>query len=179
MKNHFELLRKCSLKTLGHCVIVIGVATIAAPGFAAAPKKADVKETLVTPKAIIGPADQRKYQELTEAYEQNNFEVFQQRLEVFRKDFPRSFYQDDAAYLLGMMQAGRKEYGSALKTFNETLKSYPTSNRVRMLLLSKGTMLKKMNLPELASGPLEQVKRRFPGSPEALRAEVELKLLKR
>lgn len=178
MKNHFEMLRNCSLKSLGHCVIVIAVATVSTSAFSAAPKKMDVKEALVTPKAILGPADQRKYQELTDAYEQNNFELFQHRLSIFRKDFPRSFYQDDAGYLLGMMQAGRKEYGSALKTFNETLKSYPTSNRVRMLLLSKGTMLKKMNLPELASGPLEQVKKRFPGSPEALRADVELKLLK-
>jgi len=168
MKKHLQMLRILSLSL---CV------TSAA--FAAAPKKADVKELLVTPKAILGPADQRKYQELTEAYEQNNFEVFQQKLAVFQKDFPRSFYQDDASYLLGMMQAGRKEYGTALKTFNETLKNYPTSNRVRMLLLSKGTMLKRMNLPELANGPLEQVKKRFPGSPEALRANVELKLLKR
>ncbi len=176
MKKLTEMLRNLSRSFVRNGTIVLCVTSSVA---AAAPKKMDEKDALVAPKAILGPADQRRYQELAEAYEQNNYDSFQQKFASYQKDFPRSFYLDDASYLLGMMQAGRKEYGTALKTFNETLKNYPTSNRVRTLLLSKGTMLKRMNLPELAAGPLEQVKKRFPGSPEALRANVELKLLKR
>lgn len=118
------------------------------------------------------------YQQITVAYEQNDLDVFRSKYSRLQKDFANSIYLDDAEYMLGMMFAGRKDYGLALKTFNEALKKYPTSNRLRTLLLSKGTTLKRMNLNELALIQFEQVKKKFPGSPEALRADVELKLIR-
>lgn len=128
-------------------------------------------------KQIPVMTESSEYLALEDAFEKNNFEDFKAKYEMFRKKYPTSSFLDDAEYMKGMLHAGRKEYGYALQTFNGALRKYPTSNRVRTLILTKGTTLKKMNLPELAKPQLENVKKKFPGSPEALRAEVELKLL--
>jgi TolA-binding protein len=137
---------------------------------AALPKLKQTEEAMVSEREI--------YQQLTVAYEQNDLDSFRSKYSRLQKEYTNSIYLDDAEYMLGMMFAGRKDYGLALKTFNEALKKYPTSNRLRTLLLSKGTTLKRMNLNELALIQFEQVKKKFPGSPEALRSDVELKLIR-
>jgi len=133
------------------------------------PKKSDGKSATREEKTV--------YREVAVAYEQNDFAAFQEQMILFKKDYPTSIFMDDVHYMLGMMHAGRKEYGQALKTFNEALTKFPSSNRLRTLMLSKGTTLKRMNLHELAENLFQQVKKKFPGSPEALRAEMELKLI--
>lgn len=149
---------------------------------AAVPNKAKQKptqkvETKKTASKSATREEKTVYREVAVAYEQNDFAAFQEKMSLFKNEYPSSIFMDDVHYMLGMMHAGRKEYGQALKTFNEALTKYPSSNRLRTLMLSKGTTLKRMNLHELAENLFQQVKKKFPGSPEALRAEMELKLI--
>ena len=144
--------------------------------------KNEIDKSMKVERAIRDPNSNASnefkiFSELEDAYESNNEEAFlQKRAEFFRK-FPESSYIDDVNYLAGMMNAGKKNYGAALKDFDDTIQLNPSGNKVRTAMLSKAALYKRMNLPEYAKPIFEQIKKRFPGSPEALRAEIELKLI--
>jgi TolA-binding protein len=119
------------------------------------------------------------YAELVGSYDRNNEIAFFSRLQAFLQNYPKSPLADDALYLAGLMSLSNKNYGPALRYLNQVLKKYPTSNKASASLFAKGVALKKMNLTQESRIAFMKVRKSYPGSPEALRAETELKLLVR
>lgn len=124
-------------------------------------------------------SDRELYSELVSTYDRNDLFGFHSRLQMFQSRFAHSPLMEDALYLGGLMSVSEKNYGVALKNFNRILKEHPHGHKVAAALFAKGATLKKMNLPQQARQSWAQVERRFPGSPESLRAGAELKILTR
>lgn len=141
--------------------------------------------TVVTkPEPLIAAADLKLseldlYAELIRSYDMNNEIRFFSRYHAFMKKYSQGSLADEAMYLAGLFSLSNKNYGPSLKYFNQILKQYPTSNKTSSALFGKGIALKKMNLAEESKLALAAVQKKFPGSPEALRAEGELKILNR
>lgn len=124
-------------------------------------------------------SDRELYAEMVGSYDRNNEIAFFSRLQAFMENHPQSPLADEALYLAGLMSLSNKNYGPALRYMNQIIKKYPTSNKVPAALFAKGIALKKMNLPDQSRQAFLKVRKSYPGSPESLRAETELKLLVR
>jgi TolA-binding protein len=118
------------------------------------------------------------YHAALNAYDRNDEFGFRGMSQTFLRRFPKSNLCDDVIYLSGLMYLTQKQYGSALLEFNTVLKKHISSNRAASAQFAKGVTLKRMNLDGQAKHAFLQMKKSFAGSPEALRAESELKLLK-
>lgn len=124
-------------------------------------------------------SDKELYAELLGSYDRNNEIAFFSRLQAFQGQYAKSPLADDALYLAGLMSLSNKNYGPALRYFNTVLKKHPMSNRASASMFAKGVALKKMNLTDESRRTFALVRKTYPGSPESLRAETELKLLTR
>ena len=129
--------------------------------------------------AIPSAKEQKIYEELVQAFERNDELSFQSRFQAMMMDHAKSVYADEVLYLAGMMAFSNKLYGRALKYFNQVLTEYPRSNRSRAALYAKAATYRKMNLQTQSTSVFEQVQKRFPGSPEAHRAALDLKVEKK
>jgi TolA-binding protein len=124
-------------------------------------------------------SDRELYAELVGSYDRNNEIAFFSRFQAFQEKYSKSPLADDATYLAGLMSLSNKNYGPALRYFNQLLKQHPNSHKAAAAWFAKGATLKKMNLNEESRYAFSKVRQSYPGSPEALRAETELKLLTR
>jgi TolA-binding protein len=118
------------------------------------------------------------YGELVKAYRANDEIGFKSRLQTFMTRFANSSYADNALYLAGRMAYGNKNYGEAIRYYQRVISEYPRSNKVVGAKLAKGVAYKKMNLQPQAKLVFSELQKRYPGSPEAFRAENEMKILK-
>lgn len=118
------------------------------------------------------------YAELLNSYNRNDMIRFQSYQRSFMKRFKNSPLADDAIYLSGLLQLSGKQYGPALLDFNQVLNKYPYSNKTTAALYAKGVSLKRMNLNKEAKTVFSQVIKKYPGSPESLRAKAELGTVK-
>jgi TolA-binding protein len=130
-------------------------------------------------KTDLKISDRELYGELLAAYDRNDEFGFHSRLQMFQERFARSPLMEDSLYLAGMMAVSEKNYGVALRNFNRILKEHPHGHKVASALFAKGATLKKMNLPDQARQSWLQVQKHFPGSPESMRAAMEIKILNR
>lgn len=116
--------------------------------------------------------------EIFNRFERNDELGFYARKSLFIKKFPNSARADEVFYLSGMMAFSSKDYGSALRDFNQVIKQYPYSNKKPAALFAKGAVLRKMDMAPLAKNAFAKVVTQYPGSPEALRAQNELRTIK-
>jgi TolA-binding protein len=98
---------------------------------------------------------------------------------MFERKFSKSPLMEDALYLEGLMAVSEKNYGVALQSFNRILREHGHGHKASSALFARGVVLKKMNLPGRAKQSWILVQKKYPGSPESARADVELKLLTR
>lgn len=131
-----------------------------------------------TTQALPSDTEKRIYEEMVQAYERNDELSFQSRFQRMLIDYPKGVYADESLYLAGSLAFSNKLYGRALRHFDQILKDYPRSNRARAALYAKAAAYRKMNLRPQAVSVFEQVKTRYPGSPEAVRADVDLKVIR-
>lgn len=139
-------------------------------------KKNEMEGKVATP--LPSEKERQIYDELVQAYERNDELSFQSRFQRLMADHPRSLLADEALYLAGMMSFSNKLYAQAIKHFSKILTDYPSSNRVRAALFAKASAYRKMNLLTQSTEVYNEVKSRYPGSPEAKRADVELRIVK-
>ena len=149
---------------------------------AEAAKRPSIKKVVIDP--VIAPPDSKLserdlYAELVKSYDMNNEIRFFSRYQAFMRSYGKGPLADDAIYLAGLFSLSNKNYGPSLKYFNLIIRQYPSSDKASGALFAKGVALKKMNLGEESKQIFAQVQKKYPGSPEALRAEGELKILKR
>ncbi len=114
---------------------------------------------------------------LSEARDRQDVVGFNKRYDVFMQRFSMGALAGDAVYLAGLQELSLKNYGKALKYFSMVQKLYPYNHRAASSLYFKGVTLKKMNLATQAVSAYSLVVKKYPGSPEALRAHNELKYL--
>lgn len=137
------------------------------------------KSAVVEAQPRLAKMDEKKlYSELMTKFDQNDELGFQSRYQAFKSSYPKSALMDDVVYTSGLLKLANKNYGQALVEFNTVLKRYPRSNRAVSSQFAKGVVLKRMNLNDQAMNSFQLVKKTYPGSPEALRAENELKIMR-
>lgn len=132
----------------------------------------------LTGKDISKENDITLYAEMVSAYQDDNEIAFKSRLQSMLKRFPQSPYADNALFLAGRMAVDHNNFAEAIRYFGKIETDYPTSNKIVSAKFAKGMTYKKMNLPEFAGRTLQDVRKKYPGSPESFRADAELKMLK-
>jgi len=118
------------------------------------------------------------YAEIFNAYRTNNEIGFKSRMQTFMTRFPTSAYADNVLYMAGRMAFSNKNYAEAIKYYQKVITQYPRSNKAVAAKFAKGIAYKQMNLAPQAKGVLADLRKKYPGSPEAFRAENELKLMR-
>lgn len=118
------------------------------------------------------------YGEIFSAYKAGDEIGFKSRLQTFMTRFPTSPYADNVLYLAGRMAFGNKNYAEAIRYYQKVITQYPRSNKVVAAKFAKGVAYKKMNLAPQAKNVLTDLRKKYPGSPEAFRAENELKIMR-
>lgn len=132
---------------------------------------------LVNPVQASALNDKDLYSELVGSFDRNDEIAFFPRFQAFTEKYSKSPLADDAYYLAGLMSLSNKNYGPALRYFNQILQKYPLSNKSSSALFAKGVTLKKLNLNEESRNVFAKVRKNYPGSPEARRAQTELKIM--
>lgn len=118
------------------------------------------------------------YAAILNTYNRNDQVRFLAYYRSFKKRFAKSPLADEATYLNGLYALSEKQYGKALVSFNEILTKYSFSNKTTAAMYAKGITLKRMNLKNESQVVFRTVLKKYSGSPEALRARVELGLVK-
>lgn len=118
------------------------------------------------------------YAEIFGAFRASDEIGFKSRMQTFMTRFPASAYADNVLYLAGRMAFDNRNYAEALKYYQKVITQYPRSNKVVAAKFAKGIAYKRMQLEPQAKGVFANLRKEFPGSPEAFRAENELKLMK-
>lgn len=145
--------------------------------FGALPQKKKLE--IKGPIPAMSASEKELYAQLVGSYDRNDEIAFFSRFQSFQAKYPHSPLADETLYLAGLMSLSNKNYGPALRYFNQVIDRYPSSNKAASSLFAKGVALKKMNLTDESRKIFRSVQKSYPGSPEAMRAELEMKILTR
>jgi len=118
------------------------------------------------------------YAEIFNAYRSNDEIGFKSRLQTFMTRFKNSSYADNVLYMAGRMAFNSKNYAEAIRYYHRVITQYPRSNKVVAAKYAKAVAYKQMDLAPQAKGVFAELRKKYPGSPEAFRAENELKLMR-
>jgi len=159
---------------LGITSFVILCSVVAPSSQAAVPKNPEP----VSAAKQFPEGEEILYTRVLENYRKGNIEELQKLANRLTKLFPHSVYCDNALYLTGLAMVEKGVFGPAIKIFDRIEEQYPVGNKRVAAIYAKSAIYKKLNLPQLSKMMLEKVVRVYPGTPEALRAQMELKQLK-
>lgn len=145
-----------------------------------AKKKLSDQELLteLTGKKISKQNEASLYMQIANAFQIKKSDVLRQKSKEFMIRFPKSSLMDNVLYVNGLSEMENSRYVEALKFFQRIEKEYPKGDRAGAARLSKALMYKRMNLKDQSQSNLQAVHTSYPGSPEAYRAQVELKIMK-
>lgn len=132
----------------------------------------------LTGKDVSKENDITLYAEMVSAFQDDSEIAFKSRMQSMLKRFPQSAYADNALLLAGRMAVDHGNYAEAIRYFGQIEKDYPNSNRIVSAKFAKAMTYKRMNLPEFANRILQEVRAKYPGSPESFRADAELRMFK-
>lgn len=96
--------------------------------------------------------------------------------DLLLKNYPQSIHADNAVYLTGMLDMQRGRFAEAIKNFGAVQTLYPAGNKVPAALYAKSMTYNKLNMNQLSLQILEEVIKKYPGSPESQRAWMDLRL---
>jgi TolA-binding protein len=121
---------------------------------------------------------QQIYEKIIEKYRSNDLKAIEIYTNLLLAKYPQSHFADNALYLEGMLAFSIKSYAKSLECFQKIISIYPNGNKAVSALFAKGILYKKMNLRSESENVLTNIKTKYPGSPESLRADAEIKILK-
>jgi TolA-binding protein len=170
-------MRQCFVLTITFVLSLFAIESLAAKKVADAFSKESLMIEL-TGKDVSKVDETTLYAEIFNAYRSNDEIGFKSRLQTFITRFPSSPYADNVLYLAGRRAFSAKNYAEAIKYYQKVITQYSRSNKAVAAKFAKAVTYKKMNLEPQAEGVLNDLRRRYPGSPEAFRAENELKLMR-
>ncbi len=132
------------------------------------------QQLTITPKET----EFQSFKVVQESFQKLSGPQFRLTADRFLKNHPASPMADDVLYLIGLSQFSEAQYGASLKSFNHLIRFYPSSNRLPSAKLAKAAVFKKLKLPQISKKHLAELAEQFKGSPEAFRAESEIRILK-
>lgn len=136
--------------------------------------KISIKREFQLPKIVT---EETLYSEILNAYQSRQLDRMDFMCEKFIERFPRSVFADNALYLKGQLGLALGAPTEALRSFEMVLQRYPTGNKRASALFGKAVAYRKLQLYPYAEKVLDQVKKKFPGSPEYFKVDLERKLL--
>ncbi len=117
------------------------------------------------------------YSKVLETYRARNPREMETTLGLLLKSYPESVFADNALYLSGLMSFEKGDLSGAKMKFDRLLRDFPRSNKAVAALFAKASMERKIGRANEAKRGFLHVRDLFPGSPEAARVAVELKLI--
>jgi len=97
-------------------------------------------------------------------------------LQEFLSKFPDDPRAPEAQLFVGNALTAQKKYDLAVTQYDIVLQKYPDSDTTKTALLKKGLALAELN-PQQATATLQEVAKKYPGTPEAQAANAKLKEL--
>ncbi len=157
--------------------------SIAVPNNAAlTPKTSSLKSATLNPSLPISVSPEKTsehflYSKILETYRVRNVREMETTLGLLLKSYPDSVFADNALYLSGLMSFENGDLSDSKSKFDRLLRDYPRSNKAVAALFAKASIERKLGRSNEAKRGFVQVRDLFPGSPEAARVAVELKLI--
>lgn len=129
--------------------------------------------------ASLPEGEKAIYLRVVEAYRKADVTETYKFRDLMLKNYPRSIYADNALYLTGLLDYQRGRVAEAVKNFGEISRRYPNGNKVPAAMYARSMAYNKLNIPHLSKQILEDITKRYPGSPESQRAWIDLRLKER
>ena len=117
------------------------------------------------------------YSKILDTYRSKNSNELERTQALLMKSYPESVFIDNAIYLNGLLAFENGDYKKAVTHFDRLLRDYPRSNKAVAALYARASCEKRLGRVMNAKRGYIQVRDLYPGSPEAARVSVELKLL--
>ncbi len=121
--------------------------------------------------------DNYLYSEMVRSFQSRDVERLELLLGELLNQFSHSIHADNALVITGQLNLSLGRSAEALRLFEQVIKDYPFANRLPAALLGKAVAYKNLKLYKYANTALDQLKKDFPGSPEAYRSELEKRLI--
>jgi tol-pal system protein YbgF len=131
-------------------------------------------EMKTTAQPLEGPDD--LWRDASVNYSSGLYDLAINGLQEFLSKFPTDLRAADAQLRIGDALSAQKKYDLAITQYDIVLQKYPESDKTRAALLKKGLAQAETNQPQAVS-TLNEVAKKFPGTPEAISAQTKLKEL--
>lgn len=118
------------------------------------------------------------YTRLLDAYRHGKLDEVQRHRNSLVRNYPSSIHLDNAYYLTGMLQLQNQRYGEAVRDFGVVAQKFQRSGKRPAALFALGVTYQRLNLQPQAHRVFAKLQKEYPGSTEAQRAWMQLRLEK-
>jgi TolA-binding protein len=115
------------------------------------------------------------YSKVLDSFRTKDEAALRKSEELLEKSYPDSVFADNAAYLEAELALQLGDRNRALRLFDALLNRYPNGNKAGAAMYGKAMVLRESKRAAAARDVLRALRVRYPGSPEAIRAERELR----
>jgi TolA-binding protein len=126
---------------------------------------------------VVQTSEQRLYSKVLESYRVHRDLDLQKAVQILLKTYPDSVYADNALYLAGLLAFESNNLAHSSLYMDRVLREYPNGNKMVSALFAKAMIAKRNRNFVEAKALLESIRKLYPGSPEAMRAGTEEKLI--
>ncbi len=138
----------------------------------------DAAVSLIEPILSLPQSESEYYQKIVETYQKGQVDKLKSLNESFLRAYPNSIHLDNSLYLLGLAKVEKGQLQPALKTMDELIDKYPRANKRPAALFAKAAIYRDLKLQSQSLFVLDSLIKSYPGSPEAKRAELEMRIIK-
>jgi TolA-binding protein len=121
--------------------------------------------------------EQLLYSKVLESYRTHKMDELQKTLQILLKTYPDSIFADNAVYMAGLLAFESGELNRADLLMDRVLRDFPRGNKAVSAMFAKAMIQKKSRKLFEARHTLASLRQLYPGSPEAARADVEVKMV--
>jgi TolA-binding protein len=133
------------------------------------------------PEAIATDSDESAehnlYAKVISSYRQKDSAALKRVSEILLKTYPQSVFADRAIYLNAHLAFETSNDALAMSECEKIIHNYPNAHKLVSTYFLEAQILKKKGRINEARNVLNEIQTFYPGSPEAFRTPVELKLL--
>ena len=122
-------------------------------------------------------AEHNLYAKVIASYRQKNQNSLNRVTEILLKTYPQGVFADRAIFLNAKLEFENANDQAALIDCDKLIRNYPNASKLVSTFFLKAQILKKQGRFGEAKSVLADVQTYFPGSPEAYRVPLEMKLL--
>lgn len=122
-------------------------------------------------------AEHNLYAKVISTYRQKDSAALKRVSEILLKTYPQSVFADRAIYLNAHLAFENSDDVLALSECEKIIHNYPNAHKLVSTYFLEALILKKKGRIVEARNVLNEIQAFYPGSPEAFRTPVELKLL--